>query len=643
MIDMADQTAPILDAITIGRSCVDLYSDQIGCRMEDARSFSKYVGGCPTNIAVGSARLGLNVALISRVGDDQLGRFVRETLDAEGVVTSALGSDPKRLTAMAFLGIEDDRNFPLLFARTDCADAALSEDDIDPAFIAQAKAIVVTGTHFSKPHLAAASHKAIRAAHEAGRKVIFDIDYRPNLWGLAGAGEGDVRYIDAPAVTAKVQEILPHCDVIVGTDEEVSIAGGQADTRAALLGIRAVSDALIVLKTGPKGCLVFPGAIPEDLEEGISSEGFPVEVFNVLGAGDGFMAGFLRGYLRDLPLEECCRIANACGALAVSRHGCAPSYPTWEELQVFFERGIVTPRLREDDYLEHVHWATNRKTQWHDICALAADHRIQLEKIAEEVGASDEKISAFKELCLDALLAARRDGLSVGTLLDGRFGRSALFRAEREGVWIGRPVELPGSRPLRFEGLPSLGAELQSWPPDHVVKCLVFANPDDDAAMHREQMDQLHRLASAARTARLEYLVEVIGTAQTQAGETATAQSLKQIYAEGIRPDWWKLPDQTVVGWNAIEEVIRTEDPWCRGVLLLGLDAPIERMEESIARAAASPVVRGFAVGRTVFATAARPWIAGEISDDEARGRMIERFSRLIDVWARARPARAVA
>ncbi|MCL4151334.1 UNVERIFIED_CONTAM: hypothetical protein GTU68_010775, partial [Idotea baltica] len=150
--------------------------------MEDARSFSKYIGGCPTNIAVGGARLGLKTALLSRVGDDQIGRFVTETLIAEGVETKGLAVDSDRLTALAFLGIEDDRNFPLLFVRTDCADSALSEDDIDPEFIRSAKAIVVTGTHFSQPHLEAASFKAINIGKDAGSKIVFDIDYRPNLW-----------------------------------------------------------------------------------------------------------------------------------------------------------------------------------------------------------------------------------------------------------------------------------------------------------------------------------------------------------------------------------------------------------------------------------------------------------------------------
>ncbi|CAN0588834.1 unnamed protein product, partial [Ectocarpus sp. 12 AP-2014] len=182
--------------------------------------------------------------------------------------------------------------------------------------------------------------------------------------------------------------------------------------------------------TGPKGCLVFPDAIPQNIEDGISSEGFPVEVFNVLGAGDGFMAGFLRGYVRDLPLEDCCRIANACGALAVSRHGCAPSYPSWEELEFFLDRGVVNPRLREDADLEHVHWATNRRGQWDNICAFAIDHRMQLETMAKDVGADPERIAKFKDLALDTMLSARRPDMNLGTLLDSKYGRQALFRAE---------------------------------------------------------------------------------------------------------------------------------------------------------------------------------------------------------------------
>src|SRR5882724_6423934 len=155
---------PSLDVITIGRVSVDLYGQQAGGRLEDMASFAKYVGGCPANIAVGAARLGLRSALISRVGDEHMGRYVREQLAREGVETKALVTDPGRLTALVILGIRDRETFPLIFYRENCADMALTEADIDEGFIASARALVVTGTHFSTATVAAASRYAMSLA-----------------------------------------------------------------------------------------------------------------------------------------------------------------------------------------------------------------------------------------------------------------------------------------------------------------------------------------------------------------------------------------------------------------------------------------------------------------------------------------------
>ena len=142
--------------------------------------------------------------------------------------------------------------------------------------------------------------------------------------------------------------MIADCDLVVGTEEEIHIAGGSTDTLQALRSLRALTSALLVVKRGPMGCVAFEGAIPASIEEGLKGPGFPVEVFNVLGAGDAFMAGFLRGWFKDEPLLRCCAWANACGALVVSRHGCAPAMASWPELQHFIEHGSATPRLRED-------------------------------------------------------------------------------------------------------------------------------------------------------------------------------------------------------------------------------------------------------------------------------------------------------
>ena len=196
---------PTLDVITIGRASVDLYGQQVGSRLEDIASFSKAVGGCPANIAIGTARLGLRSALLTRVGDEQMGRFIQEQLRREGVSTDGITVDKQRLTALVLLAIESEGVSPMIFVRTDCADMALTEDDVDEAFVASARAIVVTGTHFSRPNTEAAQLKAIRIAKANGGKVVFDIDYRPNLWGLAGHAAGFERYVKSDAVSAKLK------------------------------------------------------------------------------------------------------------------------------------------------------------------------------------------------------------------------------------------------------------------------------------------------------------------------------------------------------------------------------------------------------------------------------------------------------
>ncbi|MFZ8958240.1 MAG: 5-dehydro-2-deoxygluconokinase, partial [Paracoccaceae bacterium] len=334
-----------LDVITIGRASVDLYGAQIGGRLEDMRSFDKYIGGSPTNMAAGTARLGLKSGLITGVGDEHMGRFIREELTREGVNIEGIKVDPDRLTALVLLGIRDQERFPLIFYRENCADMGLCEDDIDPAYIARARAVVATGTHLSHPQTEAAVLKALRLAREGGARTALDIDYRPNLWGVAGHGDGESRFVESAAVTAKLQSTLHLFDLIVGTEEEFHIAGGSTDTLTALRAVRAVSGATLVCKRGAAGAVAITGEIPASLDDGIAGQGFPIEVFNVLGAGDGFMSGLTKGWL-DCPAGEidwatALKYANACGAFAVSRHGCTPAYPSCEELQFFLARGIT--------------------------------------------------------------------------------------------------------------------------------------------------------------------------------------------------------------------------------------------------------------------------------------------------------------
>ncbi|MEO8525845.1 MAG: PfkB family carbohydrate kinase, partial [Caldimonas sp.] len=202
----------------MGRAAVDLYGEQIGGRLEDMRSFAKYLGGSPANTAVGVARLGLKPAMLTRVGDEHNGRFVRERLAAEGVDVSHVGTDPKRLTALVFLGIRDRETFPLVFYRDQCADMALEPADVDAVFMAKAQALLLSGTHLSQPGSLAACRHAIALARAAGTRIVLDIDYRPVLWGLTAPGLGEQRYVASAAVSRQLQEIVADCDLVVGTE-----------------------------------------------------------------------------------------------------------------------------------------------------------------------------------------------------------------------------------------------------------------------------------------------------------------------------------------------------------------------------------------------------------------------------------------
>lgn len=635
--------APSLDVITIGRASVDLYGQQIGSRLEDVGSFAKSVGGCPANIAIGTARLGLRSALLTRVGDEQFGRFLREQLAREGVDLGGLKTDPTRLTALAILSVESDKSFPLLFYRENCADMALEEADVDAAFLATARAVVVTGTHFAKPNTEAAQRKAMRLMRAQGGKVILDIDYRPNLWGLAGHAAGDNRYIASSAVSERMKSVLPGCDVVVGTEEEVLIASGESELLPALKTIRALTPATIVLKRGPMGCIVYEGAISDDLEDGIVGKGFPIEVYNVLGAGDAFMSGFLRGWLGGETLQTAATWANACGAFAVSRLLCSPESPTFAELQFFLKNGSPHRALRKDEAINHIHWATTRRRDIPSLMALACDHRAQLEEVAQKVGADPARIRDFKVLAVRAAarVAAGRPG--YGMLLDEKHGREAMFEFARHPFsWLGRPVELPGSRPLRFEGSQDIGSALPEWPVDHCVKALCFYHPDDEPALKQAQQEKLRALFEASRKVGRELLVEIIAGKHGPLGPDTIARAMQELYDLGIKPDWWKLePQGSPAAWAAVEQTIARNDPWCRGVLLLGLDAPAEELEVGFAATAATPIVKGFAVGRTIFMAAAEAWLAGRMDDEAAIADMARRFGALTELWLSTRGRKA--
>ena len=621
---------------SIGRLAVDLYANQYGCDLENVSTFAKYLGGSSGNVAFGCARFGLRSAMITRVGNEQMGRFLVKTLADEGCDVSQIRVDPERMTALAILGIKDRQTFPLLFYRDNCADMAFGPEDVDERFIADCVALHITGTHFSTPRVRAGSLLALEYARRHDTRTILDIDYRPVLWGLTTPGDGATRYIPSPAVTQQLQEILPYFDLIVGTEEEFRIAGGVPDLMAALSAVRRLTPATLVIKLGPLGCAVIDGAVPSSIEQAFSVPSPRVEVLNVLGAGDAFLAGFLSGWLRGADYAVCCQRGNASGALVVSRHACAPAMPTEAELQYFLAHAADLTEPARDATLNWLHHVTPKRRTWDEVFIFAFDHRTQLYDLARQAGVSENRLPHLKRLLVETVsqTETRLDLTGrVGALIDDHYGEDALHAATGRGWWLGRPVEQPDSNPVVFEAGGPIVSVLEHWPKEQIVKCLVFYHPDDPESYRLAQEEQMRILSEAATSSGHELLLELIPAGGQPKSDDAVVRAMMRLYDIGIHPDWWKLPPQNAEQWRRIDELIERRDPYCRGVVMLGLNAPIEHLIAAFAEARSSRSCRGFAVGRSIFYTPAQAWLRGEVDDAELIQRCCTNFERLIQAW----------
>jgi 5-dehydro-2-deoxygluconokinase len=323
----------------MGRSSIDLYSNDIGASFEQITNFAAYVGGCPTNISVGTRRLGLRTALLTAVGDDQVGNFILHFLQREGVETRSIPTKTGRRSSAVVLGIEPPDRFPLTYYRDNCADIALTIDDVLAAPIAQSKVLLISGTGLSQEPSRSATLFAAEVARQAGVSVALDIDFRPDQWH------------DTRAFGVTLRSALRLVDIVIGTEDEINAAMltnvGQVRIAHSQISDARVSgdiDAAIeqLLRLGPRVLAQKRGAVGSRLHfasEGkttaLDVPGFPVDVQNILGAGDAFAAGLLYGFVNNWDWYQAARLGNACGAILVTQHGCANFMPTYDEVMTF--------------------------------------------------------------------------------------------------------------------------------------------------------------------------------------------------------------------------------------------------------------------------------------------------------------------
>ena len=312
--------------------------------------------------------------------------------------------------------------------------------------------------------------------------------------------------------------------------------------------------------------------------------------------------------------------------------------PTPAELEHWFG-GSRNPRVDADLQLAHLHRSTAARPQWDELCVLAFDHRSQFFDLARQTGAGEERIAPLKKLILrSAERVAQIHKLQgrIGVLIDGgAYGADALAATTGRGWWVGRAVELPGSRPLRFDGTLSIGSALVHWPTEQVVKCLVHYHPDDPIDLRLAQEHKLLELWQATRASGNELLLEIITPRERVVAGKEDAdviRALQRLYNLGIRPEWWKLAPMRSAGWHALASLITARDPQCRGVVILGLNQPLQTLAESFAQAD-NPLVKGFMVGRSLWAEPARRWFANEVGDEALVQQVADNFVTLVLAW----------
>lgn len=310
----------------MGRSSIDLYAHEIGVPMTGVKSFDAYVGGCPTNVSVGTRRLGLRSALLTGVGTDQVGDFVLNFLEKEGVDIRYTPRKAEHRTSAVLMAIQPPDHFPLTFYRDNCADIELTIDDVAATPVADSRLLFITGTGVSQEPSRSATFFAAEVARTAGTTVIVDLDYRATTWH------------DPRAYAATMHALLRGSDLAIGTEEEVLAAGRTSEDRNDLdhavetlleTGIQA-----LVLKRGERGATI---CRRDDAGHSTRTDvaPYPITVLNVLGAGDAFASGFLYGYSQGWTLERAAGLGNATGAIVVTRHGCANFMPTMPEVDDF--------------------------------------------------------------------------------------------------------------------------------------------------------------------------------------------------------------------------------------------------------------------------------------------------------------------
>lgn len=312
------------DIIAIGRACVDLNAVEYNRPMEETMTFSKYVGGSPANIAIGSSKLGLKAGFIGKVSDDQHGRFVEQYMKNVGIDTSNFVFDQDgHKIGLAFTEILSPEECSILMYREDVADLYLAPSEVNEDYIKKSKILLVSGTALSKSPSREAVLKAVNVAKKNNVKIIFELDYRPYTW----------QSIDETSVYYSL--VAEQADVVIGTRDEYDVMENTIDGKneQTIQYLFKHSSDLVVIKHGVEGSYAYTKS-----GETFRSKAYKTKVLKTFGAGDSYASAFLYALITGKDIETALKYGSASASIVVSKHSSSEAMPTVEEIEALIAK-----------------------------------------------------------------------------------------------------------------------------------------------------------------------------------------------------------------------------------------------------------------------------------------------------------------
>lgn len=593
-----------VEVLSLGRTYVNLESEQIGCSLKAASSFKKTISGTCALVSIGLSRLGRYCALLSKIGSDPLGEYIKETLVFEKIDPTLLISDPNHATLIGLNNSSFYEHHSLL---------ELEERDIDPKMIGHAKALFLTSEIFCHEANHCAARKAIVAAKDNQTKIILALELWPSLGRNCPPSQS-------------LETILPFCNLIFGYEEEFKAFANTQNTYEALTYLRELTHATIVIKCA-KESYVFEDAITDHWKPLSRHAQFDPIQFAPLHEYAAFVAGFIDVWLKGEPPANALKQAILCQQLAEA----APTHLGLPTEKMLRHRDMKESRPA---YFKHLHYATTRHVNAAPQCLLSFGYHSQWEKIANSFNASEEMIQKAKALIAQSLFSLNEPQTPVGLIVDEKPGNELIHIPIPSQAILARCIELENEIPLRFATTQDLSHTLLKWPSEHVAKVSITYHPDDRYVTRGEQETMLLSLYQACRDTEHPLLIDITPPTNSLITASTLGHIMQRFYDLGVYPDWWQFAaprDQR--SWDSIHRVIEDNDPDCLGAFIQMPATTLDQLSIILDQAIKQSMCKGIVIGKTLIQPILEQWLSQKIADHILIEQIKPLFEQIITLW----------